>query len=89
MENYLMIQNNVVTNVVIWDGGSEWNPPSNATMLQQKITPALIWEINIEQTVWSLVEVIGQGQIGYTWDGAILTTNEPEPPIPTPPPIPT
>jgi hypothetical protein len=29
---------------------------------------------------------MGQGQIGFTWDGTILTTNEPKPPIPTPPP---
>lgn len=86
MENYLMIQNNVVTNVVLWDGGSEWTPPSDATMLLQEIIPALIWEINSESTDWNLVEVVGQGQIGFTWDGTILKTNEPKPPIPTPPP---
>lgn len=84
MANYLMIQNNVVTNVVLWDGGSEWTPPSDATMLLQEIIPALVWDLNEDSTDWILEEQMGQGQIGFTWDGTILTTNEPKPPIPTP-----
>jgi hypothetical protein len=86
MENYLMIQNNVVTNVVLWDGGNEWTPPSDATMLLQEIIPAIVWDLNEDSTDWILEEQMGQGQIGFTWNGTILTTNEPKPPIPTPPP---
>lgn len=86
MANYLMIENNVVTNVVLWDGGSEWTPPSDAIMLLQEIIPALVWDLNEDGTDWILEEQMGQGQIGFTWDGTILTTNEPKPPIPTPPP---
>jgi hypothetical protein len=78
-QNYLQIQNNVVTNVVIWDGGSDWNPPSDATMLVQATTPAYIWQLNSDKTAYVLTEVTGQGGIGFTWNGTAVTTNEPQP----------
>ena len=87
MQNYLMIENNVVINVVLWDGGSEWTPPLNATMLPQETTPSLIWGINSDETDYVLIEEIGQGQIGFTWNGLILTTNELKPIYVPPTPI--
>ena len=78
-QNYLQIQNNVVTNVVVWDGGSDWTPPSNATMLIQATTNAKIWILNSAKTAYELIEVMGAGQIGFIWDGTVLTTNEPQP----------
>ena len=78
-QNYLQIQNNVVTNIVFWDGGNEWTPPSDATMLVQETIPAMVWILNTEKTVYNLIEIIGAGGIGFTWDGTILTTNEPQP----------
>lgn len=86
IQNYLVVQNNVVTNDVVWDGNIEtWTPPSNATMLVQETTPALVWQLNNTYTDWELVEVIGAGGIGFTWDEVTLKTNElkPEPPTPT------
>lgn len=30
LTNYAIIENGIVTNIVIWDGGSEWTPPTDA-----------------------------------------------------------
>ena len=82
-QNYLQIQNNVVTNIVIWDGNtSTWTPPSDASMFAQETTLAEVWvntnPIN-ETPNWILQEVMGAGDIGFTWDGTILMTNQPQP----------
>jgi hypothetical protein len=87
IQNYLVVESNVVTNDVVWDGNTEtWTPPINATMLIQSTTPAIIWQaIVVDKVVtdWELVEVIGAGVIGFIWNGTVLTTNEPKPAIPT------
>lgn len=76
-----MVQENVVTNVIIWDGNpNTWTPPSDATMLVQATTPVMNWVWNIDTKTWSLQQEIGTGAVGYTWNGTILTTNLPEPP---------
>jgi hypothetical protein len=81
IQNYLVVENNIVTNVVIWDGNTNtWQPPSNATMLIQATTPALIWQSdNLIPPAWILVEVMGVGNIGFTWNNTVLTTNQPKP----------
>ena len=86
-QNYLMINEstNVVDNVCDWDGGNEWTPPANTLMLVQATTPAMLWQpvaVDGKITDWVLEEQIGEGQIGFTWNGSVLTTNEPKPPIP-------
>jgi hypothetical protein len=43
--------------------------------------PAMVWEPNADNTDYVLTEQIGQGQIGFTWDKSVLTTNEPKPEI--------
>jgi hypothetical protein len=82
MQNYLQIESNVVTNVVVWDGNPEtWTPPTDAIMLVQSTTPALIWLAVVPATkpiTYTLQEVVGQGSVGFTWDGLILTTNQPD-----------
>ena len=86
-QNYLIIENNVVTNVCLWDGDTtKWTPPANSITLVQSTTPAIIWILNssITPAEWQLTEVIGQGDIGFTWDGTAVTTNQPKPP-PKPP----
>ena len=84
-QNYLIIENNVVTNVCLWDENTQtWTPPNDATMLIQAVTSSMIWEAvytNNKLTDWNLVEQIGAGQIGFTWNGTVLTTNEPKPSI--------
>jgi len=89
VQAYLQIDNfsNIVVNTVMWDGGSEWTPPADSTMLVQATTPAMVWELNTATPpVYVLTEVIGVGQIGFTWDGSVLTTNQPQPPNPKPQP---
>jgi hypothetical protein len=84
-QNYFVVENNVVTNNVIWDGDiNTWQPPENATMLVQSTTPAMVWKqnVDIQPPIWVLTEVLGAGDIGFTWDGAVLTTNESKPVIP-------
>ena len=80
-QNYLIIENNVVTNNVVWNGNTSiWTPPAGSIALIQATTPAMVWESdNTIPSSWILVEVIGAGDIGFTWDGSVLTTNQPKP----------
>jgi len=80
-QNYFVVENNVVTNVVVWDGDvNTWQPPADATMLVGATTPAMVWELNnLLPPTYELTEVIGAGAIGFTWNGTVLTTNDPQP----------
>lgn len=84
IKEYLIIENNVVTNNVVWDGDTQsWMPPTDATMLVTATTPALVWELNmtVSPSIYELTQVIGAGGIGFTWDAisALLTTNASHP----------
>lgn len=80
IQNYLMIENNVVTNVIVWDGNIQtWQPPQDATMLIQATTPTKVWGLVDAQYV--LVDSVGDASIGFTWNGSVATTNEPKPEI--------
>jgi hypothetical protein len=85
VQSYLVLHNNVVTNSIIWDGDiNTWMPPVDAIMLVQADTQALVWQAEVvdeKVTDYVLVEELGQGQIGFTWDTTtqVLTTNEPKP----------
>jgi hypothetical protein len=85
-QNYLIIENNVVNNIVLWDGNpNSWQPPVGSIQLVQATTPARIWlPVLAEDKVvdWTLTSVEGSGNIGFSWDGSILSTTEPKPPIP-------
>jgi len=82
-QNYLIVEDNVVTNIVVWDGDiNTWTPPKNSLQFVQETTPVLVWQLNADYTAWELKEVVGDGNIGFTWDGSILKTNQPEPPTP-------
>jgi hypothetical protein len=84
-QNYCMVnqQTNICDNVCVWDGNpSTWTPPSEYLMLVQATTPSIVWSYNDATNVWSLVEVMGQGGAGFTWNGSVLTTSDPQP---TPP----
>lgn len=83
-QNYLIIEQNVVSNIVIWNGDtSQWTPPQGSIALVQADIFAMVWRINAEQTDFELVNVLGAGDIGFTWDGTVLATNEPKPVVPT------
>lgn len=80
IQNYLVVENNEVTNVCVWDGDvNTWTPPLDATMLVQFTTPAIVWKLNSDKTDYVLTEVVGAGDIGFTWDGKVVTTNQPKP----------
>ena len=85
INSYLIIENNVVTNDVVWDGNTQtWTPPADSIQLIQSTTPAMVWQpiyTDEKVTDWVLVEVIGAGGIGFTWNGTVLTTNQPKPEI--------
>jgi hypothetical protein len=82
-QNYLVVEENTVNNLVLWDGNvNTWQPPAGAIMLVADTTPAMIWGFNADKTDVILVEVMGAGQIGFTWNGTVVTTNEPKPAIP-------
>jgi hypothetical protein len=82
-QQYFEVDNstNVVTNSVIWDGGNDWTPPENTTMLVSSTTPAMLWTYDAKTKTYVLTEVIGAGQVGFTWNGTALITNEPQPTI--------
>lgn len=89
-QNYCMVNEatNVCDNVTLWDGNPDtWQPPAGYLMLVQATTPAKTWVWDDVAKVWAL-EVSGEGQIGFTWDGTYLTTNEPMPADPANPPVP-
>ena len=86
-QNYLIIEQNVVVNIVVWNGDTtQWTPPQGSIALVQSTTPSKIWELNnLLPPSYELVEVIGAGSIGFTWDGSVLTTNESKPADPVQP----
>jgi hypothetical protein len=83
-ENYLVVQNNVVTNCVVWDGNTEtWQPPADATMLVQSTTLAAVWVFNeLVTPPFELQEIMGAGAIGFSWNGTICITDQPQPETP-------
>jgi hypothetical protein len=90
-QNYLIVENNIVNNVCVWDGDtSTWTPPADSIQLIQATTPAIVWvgtKVEVQPPTvpptyiidYTLQEVIGAGDIGFTWDGTVLTTNQPKP----------
>jgi len=92
-QNYLIIESNVVTNEVVWDGDTNtWQPPAESIQVVDATTPAMVWQPVYETDPttkkpilinWVLEEQLGAGAIGFTWNGSVLTTNEPKPPVPT------
>ncbi len=87
-QNYLIIESNVVTNNVVWDGNpSSWQPPAGSIQVVDATTPAMIWAevLNSEKKIidWVLESQLGAGDIGFTWNGSVLTTNKPKPPVQT------
>jgi hypothetical protein len=85
-QNYLIIEQNIVTNVVVWNGDtSQWTPPQGSIALVQATTPAMVWELNADKTDYVLTEQVGAGAIGFTWDGTNCVTNQPKPTVPTQP----
>jgi hypothetical protein len=85
-QNYLIIESNIVTNNVVWDGNPDtWQPPAGSIQMIDATTPAMIWQpvlVNSKVIDFVLEEQLGAGDIGFTWNGSVLTTNEPKPPIP-------
>ena len=78
---------NICDNICVWDGDpNTWTPPENYLMLVQATTPTKVWVLNEAKTEYVLTDSIGDGGIGFTWDGTYLTTNEPQPSPPPPPP---
>jgi len=85
-QNYLIIESNVVTNIVVWDGNTQdWTPPTDSIQLIQTDTNAMVWQLDAKTNTFVLTEVLGQVDIGFTWDGTVCITNQPQPPAPKQP----
>ena len=85
IQTYLIIESNIVTNAVAWDGNVQtWTPPADSIQVLQETTPAMVWveDFEIDPPAFVLTEMIGVGTIGFTWNGTVLTTNEPKPELP-------
>lgn len=83
VQNYCMVNQatNVCDNICLWDGDpNTWTPPAGYLMLVQATTQTKIWLLDTQNKTWYLGDSIGNGQIGYTWDGTYLITNDPQPP---------
>lgn len=80
IQNYLMVNQNtnIVENSINWDGNQDtWQPPVGYLLLVQSTTPAMIWAFDADKNDVVLTQVIGAGGIGFTWNGLVLTTNQP------------
>jgi len=87
-QNYLIVEENIVTNNVIWNGDVNiWMPPANSIQLIQNDTNAMIWVLLKGDTSYTLGEVLGAGQIGFSWNGSVLITNELQPADPKTQPL--
>lgn len=81
-KNYLIIENNIVTNLVSWDGDTQtWQPPEGSVYLDTELTNAKLWVANDTNSGFELSNVLGAGQIGFTYDPVegLLMTNDPKP----------
>jgi len=87
IQNYLLIRiaTNTVDNVCLWDGNQDtWAPPSGYFALVQATTSSLLWLYDETAQDFVLTDVVGQGQIGFSWNGTACVTNAPKPPKPAP-----
>jgi hypothetical protein len=92
-QNYLIVEQNIVTNIVVWDGDTtQWTPPVGSIALVQADTTSLVWKgtkVEVEPAtipptytyIYSLNEEVGVGDIGFTWDGTYLITNQVQPTV--------
>ena len=83
-QNYCIVNTetipNYCENVVNWDGDvNNWSPPSGTIALLQAETPSRDWSFDANSNTYILVDSIGRGSIGWTWNGKILVTNRPQP----------
>jgi hypothetical protein len=84
-QNYLMVQENIVTNLCVWDGNTQtWQPPSDATMLIAETTATKVWGYSSGAKDYVLVDSMDDASIGFVYDGTYCITNEPKPELPTP-----
>jgi hypothetical protein len=84
-KTYLLVENNVVTNVVVWDGLSDWIVPNGMIALDQDTTPTMVWTVPTATTASVLEPIMGIGAIGYTWNGSTLSTGQTQPVYVAPP----
>lgn len=83
-QNYLIVnlETQLVENIVLWDGSAtSWQPPTNSIALIQSQTPSKIWMYSQTLNSFEMVEVLGEGQIGFSWDGEFVITNQSPPQI--------
>lgn len=79
-KNYLMIENNAVVNICVWDGNTEtWQPPINVVMLDKETTPTKVWDFDKSIKDFVLVDSVGNAEIGFTYADGFCVTNQQKP----------
>lgn len=81
-KNYCIVNQSsgICENIVLWDGRIEtWTPPDGYLALERDKVPVKKWFWKTDIKDWVLETAMGEGSIGFTWDGDHLHTNEPKP----------
>lgn len=82
VQNYLIIENDIVTNIVMWDGDTKsWMPPADSITKIKDEVPAKVWRFNPEISDFEIQTIIGASSIGFTWDGTYTNTNREKPTV--------
>jgi len=79
MKNYLVIENGIVVNAVVWDGNTEtWTPPENLILMAEDAAKVKGWSWNAGIKDWeAYVADNVQPGIGFAWDGEFLIQPKP------------
>lgn len=83
-QDYLIIHSNKVVNIVTWNGDTNiWTPPIDSIALIKSKTPAMVWisDNSVTPAIYNLQEVMGVGEVNFTYDGTFVITNLPDPSI--------
>lgn len=80
MNKYAIInQSNIVENIIVWDGVSQWSPPEGCTLVPIENANCIVWITN-EDGTHQQVEAIGAVSRDAVWDGQKFVNPEPPPP---------
>ena len=74
-------QNNICENIIVITEPSDWTVPDGFILLDHDTTQSKIWKFDKSANDFIMVVQTGAGDIGDSWDGTYLITNQPKPTI--------
>ncbi len=86
IKNYALVNitTNLVEKIVYWDGVSDiviYDLPEHYELILIEDKPAMVWDKVSGSNEIKLVEVIGRGSQGMTWDGTKFSQDKNNPPV--------